>query len=37
MTDTIVDKAEAWDDIIKIGGAHMQHATPLTLGEECFG
>ncbi|MGL1687285.1 lyase family protein, partial [Vibrio parahaemolyticus] len=30
-------KAEAWDDIVKIGRTHMQDATPLTLGQEFSG
>ncbi len=29
-------KADAWDDIVKIGRTHLQDATPLTLGQE-FG
>jgi fumarate hydratase class II len=31
------DKAEAFQDIIKIGRTHMQDATPLTLGQEFGG
>ncbi|TVV71359.1 class II fumarate hydratase [Sphingomonas solaris] len=30
-------KAEAWDDIVKIGRTHLQDATPLTLGQEFSG
>ncbi|NNC72174.1 MAG: class II fumarate hydratase [Sphingomonadaceae bacterium] len=30
-------KAEAWDDIVKIGRTHTQDATPLTLGQEFSG
>ncbi|MBT6509884.1 MAG: class II fumarate hydratase, partial [Rhodospirillaceae bacterium] len=30
-------KAEAFDDIIKIGRTHLQDATPLTLGQEFSG
>ena len=30
-------KAEAWDDIVKIGRTHLQDATPLTLGDEFSG
>jgi fumarate hydratase class II len=37
LRDTINEKAEAWNDIIKIGRTHMQDATPLTLGEEWSG
>ena len=32
LHDAIAAKAEAWDDIVKIGRTHMQDATPLTLG-----
>jgi fumarate hydratase, class II len=31
LRDAISAKAEAWDDIVKIGRTHMQDATPLTL------
>ncbi|MBN8182818.1 class II fumarate hydratase [Roseibium aggregatum] len=34
---SLQDKADAWDDIIKIGRTHMQDATPLTLGQEFSG
>jgi fumarate hydratase, class II len=37
LRDAIAAKAEAWDDIIKIGRTHMQDATPLTLGQEWSG
>ncbi|HEX5738326.1 MAG TPA: class II fumarate hydratase [Hydrogenophaga sp.] len=30
-------KAEAFDDIVKIGRTHLQDATPLTLGQEISG
>ena len=30
-------KANAWDDIVKIGRTHLQDATPLTLGQEVSG
>ncbi|RYE86899.1 MAG: class II fumarate hydratase, partial [Hyphomicrobiales bacterium] len=30
-------KADAWDDIVKIGRTHLQDATPLTLGQEMSG
>jgi fumarate hydratase class II len=33
----LVAKAEAWDDIVKIGRTHLQDATPLTLGQEFSG
>src|SRR5258706_1425161 len=37
LRDAISAKAQAWDDIIKIGRTHMQDATPLTLGQEWSG
>ncbi len=33
----LLAKAEAWDDIVKIGRTHLQDATPLTLGQEFSG
>jgi len=33
----LIDKAEAFADIIKIGRTHTQDATPLTLGQEFGG
>jgi fumarate hydratase, class II len=33
----LLSKAQAWQDIIKIGRTHMQDATPLTLGQEFSG
>ena len=30
-------RAEAWDDIVKIGRTHLQDAVPLTLGQELGG
>ena len=33
----LADKAEAFEDIIKIGRTHTQDATPLTLGQEFGG
>ena len=30
-------KAQAWQDIVKIGRTHLQDATPLTLGQEFSG
>ena len=33
----IAAKSEQWKDVIKIGGTHMQDATPLTLGQEWSG
>src|SRR6201992_770440 len=37
LRDSIMAKAESWDDIVKIGRTHMQDATPLTLGQEWSG
>src|SRR6201982_1816047 len=37
LRDAIGKKANAWDDIVKIGRTHMQDATPLTLGQEWSG
>lgn len=34
---SLTAKAEAWDDIVKIGRTHTQDATPLTLGQEFSG
>src|SRR5262252_5123737 len=37
LRDAINAKAQAWDNIVKIGRTHMQDATPLTLGQEWSG
>jgi len=37
LRDALGAKAQAWNDIIKIGRTHMQDATPLTLGQEWSG
>src|SRR6476469_5357004 len=37
LHDAIDAKAQAWNDIVKIGRTHMQDATPLTLGQEWSG
>jgi fumarate hydratase class II len=37
MHATLVEKSNAWNDIIKIGRTHLQDATPLTLGQEFSG
>lgn len=34
---TLVEKSEAFKDIVKIGRTHLQDATPLTLGQEFSG
>ena len=37
LRETLQAKAEAFDDIVKIGRTHLQDATPLTLGQEISG
>jgi fumarate hydratase class II len=37
LRDTLQSKAEAFDDIIKIGRTHLMDAVPLTLGQEFSG
>ncbi|MDZ7278506.1 class II fumarate hydratase [Pantoea eucrina] len=37
LKKTLSDKAEAFNDIVKIGRTHLQDATPLTLGQEISG
>jgi fumarate hydratase, class II len=37
LRDAIAAKAEAWQDIVKIGRTHLQDATPITLGQEWSG
>jgi fumarate hydratase, class II len=37
LHDAIAAKAEAWQDIVKIERAHIQDATPITLGQEWSG
>ncbi|APW73639.1 MULTISPECIES: class II fumarate hydratase [Sphingopyxis] len=37
LIEALRAKAEAWDDIVKIGRTHLQDATPLTLGQEFSG
>ncbi len=34
---TLVEKSQAFDDIVKIGRTHLMDATPLTLGQEFSG
>ena len=33
----LLEKSEAWKNIVKIGRTHLQDATPLTLGQEFSG
>jgi len=37
LRQTFAKKAEAFDDIVKIGRTHLMDATPLTLGQELSG
>jgi fumarate hydratase class II len=37
LRDTLREKAEAYQDIVKIGRTHLQDAVPLTLGQEISG
>merc|ERR1719461_1743026 len=37
LHETLVQKSNEWDKIIKIGRTHLQDATPLTLGQEFSG
>ena len=37
LADTLTAKADAWNDVIKIGRTHLMDATPLTLGQEMGG
>lgn len=37
LQEALESKAEAWEEIIKIGRTHLQDATPVTLGQEFSG
>lgn len=37
LKHTLAEKAEEYQDLIKIGRTHLQDATPLTLGQEISG
>lgn len=37
LTSTLTEKAQRFQDIVKIGRTHLQDATPLTLGQEISG
>ncbi|MDO7844675.1 class II fumarate hydratase [Sphingomonas immobilis] len=37
LENALLDKAKAWNDIVKIGRTHLQDATPVTLGQEFSG
>lgn len=37
LRDTLVKKAEQFDNVVKIGRTHLMDATPLTVGQEISG
>ncbi|KAM3098635.1 class II fumarate hydratase [Phormidesmis sp. 146-12] len=37
LRDALLDKSQAYDDIVKIGRTHLMDAVPLTLGQEFSG
>lgn len=37
LRDTLKEKMDAYQDIVKIGRTHLQDATPITLGQEISG
>ncbi len=37
LRDALAEKAEEWDDIVKIGRTHLMDATPIRLGQEASG
>ncbi len=37
LSQTLHEKAQAWDQVIKIGRTHLMDATPLRLGQEIGG
>ena len=37
FSETLKEKAKAWDQVIKIGRTHLMDATPLRLGQEIGG
>ena len=37
LRDALVEKAEEWDGIVKIGRTHLMDATPIRLGQEASG
>lgn len=37
LSETLHEKAKAWDQVIKIGRTHLMDATPLRLGQEIGG
>jgi fumarate hydratase class II len=37
LARALQEKADAWDDVVKIGRTHLQDATPIRLGQEFSG
>src|SRR5690606_4967528 len=37
LRNTLAEKAEAYQDVVKTGRTHLQDATPITLGQEISG
>ncbi len=37
LRDALAEKAEEWDEIVKIGRTHLMDATPIRLGQEASG
>ena len=37
LRDTLAAKADAYNDVVKVGRTHLQDATPITLGQEIGG
>ncbi len=37
LRDALLEKAEEWDEIVKIGRTHLMDATPIRLGQEASG
>jgi len=37
LHQALLDKAKAWDDVVKIGRTHLMDATPIRMGQEVSG
>jgi len=37
LHQALVEKAQAWDDVVKIGRTHLMDATPIRMGQEASG
>ncbi len=37
LHQALLDKAKAWDDVVKIGRTHLMDATPIRMGQEASG